>query len=56
MLMDMFDETLELRRQEENWIVRDRYTDDLCRIEEALDELISTQKVLNLSFKRLLSV
>lgn len=40
MLMDMYDETLELRRNEENWIVRDRYTDDLCKIEEALDELM----------------
>ena len=40
MLMDMFDETLELRRQEDNWIVRDRYTDDISKIEEALDELM----------------
>ena len=40
MLMDMYGETLELRRNEENWIVRDRYTDDLCKIEEALDELM----------------
>ena len=40
MLMDMLEETLELRSQEDNWIVRDRYTDDLCKIEEALDELM----------------
>ena len=40
MLMDMFEETLQLRSQEDNWIVRDRYTDDLCKIEEALDELM----------------
>ena len=40
MLIDMIDERLELRRQEENWIVRDRYTDDICKIEEALDELM----------------
>ena len=40
MLMDMFEETLELRREEENWIVRDHYTDDLSKIEEALDELM----------------
>lgn len=40
MLMDMYDETLELRRNEENWIIRDRYTDDLCKIEETLDELM----------------
>ena len=40
MLMDMFEETLQLRSQEDNWIVRDRYTDDLCKIEEDLDELM----------------
>ena len=40
MLMDMYEETLELRREEENWIVRDHYTDDLSKIEEALDELM----------------
>ena len=40
MLMDMFEETLQLRSQEDNWIVRDHYTDDLCKIEEALDELM----------------
>ena len=40
MLMDMFEETLQLRSQEDNWLVRDRYTDDLCKIEEALDELM----------------
>ena len=39
MLMDMIEETLQLRSQEDNWILRDRYTDDLCKIEEALDEL-----------------
>ena len=40
MLMDMIEETLQLRSQENNWILRDRYTDDLCKIEEALDELM----------------
>lgn len=40
MLMDMIDERLEMRRQEDNWIVRDRYTDDISKIEEALDELM----------------
>ena len=40
MLYDMIDETLQLRSQENNWILRDRYTDDLCKIEEALDELM----------------
>ena len=40
MLMDMIEETLQLRSQEDNWILRDRYTDDLCKIEEALDELM----------------
>lgn len=40
MLMDMIEETLELRSQESNWLLRDRYTDDLCKIEEALDELM----------------
>lgn len=40
MLMDMYDERLELRKNEANWIVRDRYTDDLSKIEEALDELM----------------
>ena len=40
MLMDMIEETLQLHSQENNWILRDRYTDDLCKIEEALDELM----------------
>ena len=40
MLIEMIDERLELRREEDNWIVRDRYTDDICKIEEALDELM----------------
>ena len=40
MLMDMIEETLQLRSQEDNWIVRDRYTDDISKIEEALDELM----------------
>ena len=40
MLIDMIDERLELRSQEDNWIVRDRYTNDICKIEEALDELM----------------
>ena len=40
MLMNMIDERLELRREEDNWIIRDRYTDELCKIEEALDELM----------------
>ena len=40
MLMDMLEETLELRSQEDNWIVRDRYTDEISKIEEALDELM----------------
>ena len=40
MLMDMIEETLQLRSHEDNWILRDRYTDDLCKIEEALDELM----------------
>lgn len=40
MLMDMIDYRLKLRRQEENWIVRDGYTDEICKIEEALDELM----------------
>ena len=40
MLMDMIEETLQLRSQEDNWIVRDRYTDEISKIEEALDELM----------------
>ncbi|MDY5910903.1 MAG: hypothetical protein SPJ62_02595 [Inconstantimicrobium porci] len=40
MLMDMIDYRLELRRHEDNWIVRDRYTEEICKIEEALDELM----------------
>ena len=40
MLMDMIDDRLELRSQEDNWIVRDRYTDEISKIEEALDELM----------------
>ena len=40
MLIDMIDYRLELRRQEDNWIVRDRYTDEISKIEEALDELM----------------
>lgn len=40
MLFDMIDERLELRRHEDNWIVRDQYTDEICKIEEALDELM----------------
>ena len=31
MLFDMIDERLELRKQEENWIIRDRYTDERCQ-------------------------
>ena len=40
MLFDMIDDRLELRSQEDNWIVRDRYTDEISKIEEALDELM----------------
>lgn len=40
MLMDMIDDRLELRRHEDNWIVRDEYTNQICKIEEALDELM----------------
>ncbi len=40
MLFSMIDERLELRREEDNWIVRDRYTDEISKIEEALDELM----------------
>ena len=40
MLFSMLDDRLELRRQENNWIVRDHYTDEISKIEEALDELM----------------
>lgn len=40
MLFDMIDDRLELRKQEDNWIVRDQYTDEISKIEEALDELM----------------
>lgn len=40
MLFDMIDERLELRREEDNWIIRDHLTDEICKIEEALDELM----------------